>query len=67
MSNNNWLTQVIAEETAYENGYEDGKYHMAAQLLDEIEDILDRCANDNGEMICRALRELSKKYKEDLL
>lgn len=63
----NWLTDAIAKEAKYDEGYEAGKQAATAQLLDEIEDILDRCANDNGEMICRALRELIKKHKEDLL
>lgn len=60
-----WLTEAIAQEEAYDRGYEAGKEAMKNLLLDEIEDILDRCANDNGEMICHALRELSKKYKEN--
>ena len=60
-----WLTEAIAQEEAYDSGYETGKEAMKNLLLDEIKDILDRCANDNGEMICRALRELCKKYKEN--
>lgn len=49
----------IASEVAYQNGYEAGKN----VIFDEIDDILDRCAKDNGEMIVRALTELKKKYK----
>jgi hypothetical protein len=48
----------IAAECAYKNGYEAGKN----AIFDEIDDILDRCARDNGEMIVRALTELKKKY-----
>lgn len=55
----NWLTDVIARETAYDEGYEAGKQAM----LDEIDDILDRCAHDNGAMIVRALKELKNKYE----
>ena len=54
----NWLTDVIARETAFDEGYKAGKQ----AILDEIDDILDRCAHDNGAMIVRALRELKKKY-----
>lgn len=54
----NWLTEAIAKETAYDEGYEAGKQIV----LDEIDDILDRCAHDNGAMIVRALKELKKKY-----
>jgi hypothetical protein len=56
---NNWLTDVIAKENAYDEGYEAGKQ----VVLDEIDDILDRCAHDNGEMIVRALKELKEKYR----
>lgn len=55
---NNWLTDVIAKENAYDEGYEAGKQ----VVLDEIDDILDRCAHDNGAMIVRALKELKEKY-----
>jgi hypothetical protein len=54
----NWLTEVIAREAAYDRGYEAGKN----LILDEIDDILDRCAHDNGAMIIRALKELKEKY-----
>lgn len=54
----NWLTEAIARENAYDNGYEAGKQ----AVLDEIDDILDRCAHDNGAMIVRALKELREKY-----
>lgn len=51
----------------FDKGYEAGQRAIAAEIFDEIEDILDRCAHDNGGMICRALKELSKKYEENLL
>lgn len=55
---NNWLVDAIAQEAKYEEGYEAGKN----MILDEIDDILDRCAHDNGAMIVGALKELKKKY-----
>lgn len=55
----NWLTDAIARETAYDKGYEAGKQ----AILNEIDDILDRCAHDNGVMIVRALKELKNKYE----
>lgn len=54
----NWLTDAIAKEAKYDEGYEAGKN----VILDEIDDILDRCAHDNGAMIVRALKELKEKY-----
>ncbi len=54
----NWLTAAIVKETAYDEGYEVGKQ----VVLDEIDDILDRCAWDNGKMIVRALKELKERY-----
>lgn len=56
------MDTVIATEIAYNNGYDAGK----AAVLDEIEDILDRCARDNGEMITRALLELKEKYEREI-
>jgi hypothetical protein len=56
---NNWLTDIIAKENAYDEGYEAGKQ----VVLDEIDDILDRCAHDNGAMIVSALKELREKYR----
>lgn len=53
------MNELIATEIAYRNGYEAGQ----RALFDEIDDILDRCAHDNGEMIVRALEELKKKHE----
>lgn len=53
----NWLTNAIALEAKYDEGYEAGKN----MIFDEIDDILDRCAHDNGDMIVRALKELKEK------
>jgi hypothetical protein len=50
----------LASEAAYNNGYEAGKN----TIFDEIDDILDRCAHDNGAMIVRALKELKEKYNK---
>ena len=58
MNEYEYINEAIARETAYAQGYEAGKQ----AILDEIDDILDRCAHDNGTMIVRALRELKKKY-----
>ena len=52
-----------ASEYAYKNGFKAGKETAIAEVLDEIDDILDKCANDNGAMIVRALKELKEKYK----
>ena len=54
------MDEYIATEIAYKNGYEAGQN----AIFDEIDDILDRCARDNGEMIVRALKELKKKIAE---
>ena len=48
---------AILREAAYTEGYKAGKN----AVLDEIDDILDRCAHDNGEMIVRALKELKER------
>lgn len=58
MNEYEYINDAIARETAYDEGYEAGKN----MILDEIDDILDRCAHDNGAMIVRALKELKKKY-----
>ena len=53
------MNEHIATEIAYRNGYDAG----TRAVLDEVDDILDRCAHDNGEMIVRALKELKEKYE----
>jgi Lar family restriction alleviation protein len=50
---------AIETHFASQNSYEAGKQ----VVLDEIDDILDRCAHDNGAMIVRALKELREKYR----
>ena len=52
------MDKHTATELAYKNGYEAGKL----AVLDEIEDILDNCAWDNGGMIVKALKELKERY-----
>ena len=52
----NWLTDAIALEVKYDEGYSAGKQ----AILDEIDDILDRYAHDNGAMIVRELKALIK-------
>lgn len=56
------MNEHIATEVAYRNGYEAGQQ----SVFDEIDDILDRCAHDNGEMIVRALEELKKRHEEKI-
>ena len=53
------MDEYIATEIAYRNGYDAGK----RAVLEEITDILDRCARDNGEMLARALTELKKNME----
>ena len=55
----NWITEAISLMAKYDEGYDAGKN----AVLDEIDDILDRCAHDNGEMIVRALKELKERYR----
>ena len=52
------MNDFLTAYASYDEGYEAGKL----AVLDEIDDILDRCAHDNGEMIVRALKELKEKY-----
>lgn len=54
------INELIERQAAFEEGYAAGK----RAILDEIDDILDRCARDNGEMIVRALNELKIKIIE---
>ena len=54
----NDIMEGLQQAVAYEEGYAAGKH----AILDEIDDILDRCAHDNGVMIVRALKDLKKKY-----
>lgn len=55
----NWLTDVVAKEVAYDEGYSAGKN----MVLDEVEEILDNCAHDNGAMFVRELKALLKKHR----
>ena len=52
-----------ATEVAYRNGFEAGTESATKRIFEEIDDILDRCAHDNGEMIVRALTELKQSYE----
>lgn len=56
----------LATELSYINGYQSGKRTTIARMTGDLEDILDTCANDNGEMICGAIRKLINKYKEEV-
>ena len=61
------MDKHTATEVAYHNGYAAGleKGYEAGKLsvLDEIDDILDRCALDNPAMIVQALKELKSKLE----
>ena len=53
------MFEYLNAKANYDNGYEAGKN----AVLDEIDDILERCAHDNGAMIVRALKELKEKFE----
>jgi hypothetical protein len=53
------VRQTLAEAAARKEAFINGK----RVILDEIDDILDRCAHDNGEMIVRALKELQERHR----
>lgn len=55
----NEIMEGIQQAVAYEEGFAAGKF----AILDDIDDILDRCAHDNGEMLVRALKELKERYR----
>ena len=52
------MNDFLTSYASYDEGYEAGK----RAVLDDIDDILDTCAWDNGEMIVRALKELKERY-----
>lgn len=60
------MNNYIECMAAYVDGKASGRNSAIEWICEEIEDILDRCAHDNGEMICRALRELVCKCREEL-
>ena len=53
-------------EAAYKEGKASGRNSAIEWICEEIEDILDRCAHDNGNMICRELTNLICKCREEL-
>lgn len=55
----NWLTDAIAKETAYEEGYEAGKQAAAEQIFKEIDKLHIHVSNVYE---ARAYEELKKKY-----
>lgn len=61
------MNSYIERMAAYEAGKDSGKNAAIECICEEIEDILDRCAHDNGQMICRALEELICKCREELV
>lgn len=55
----NWLTDAIALEAKYEEGYEAGKVAAAEQIFADIDRLHLHVAN---EYEARAYEELKKKY-----
>lgn len=55
----NWLTETIARETAYEEGYEAGKQAAAEQIFEDIDKLHLHVSN---EYEARAYAELKEKY-----
>lgn len=53
---------AILREAAYTEGYKAGYEFGIFTVLDDIDDLLDSCAHDNGAMIVRALKELKERY-----
>ena len=58
------LEVISARKEAYANGHQAGYELGIFAVLDDIEDILDTCAHDNGAMIVRALKDLIERYGE---
>ena len=57
----------IEMEDAYRDGKISGRNSAIECICEDIEDLLDRCAHDNGGMICRELKNLICKYREELV
>ena len=57
----NWLTEAIARESAYDEGYEAGKQAAAEQIFADLEKI---GGFDSGQLILFAheFKEIKKKY-----
>jgi hypothetical protein len=56
---NNWLTDAIAKEAKYDEGYEAGKQAAAEQIFADIDKLHLHVSN---ECEARAYEELKKKY-----
>lgn len=56
---NNWLTNAIALEAKYDEGYEAGKQATAEQIFADIDKLHIHVSN---EYEARAYEELKKKY-----
>lgn len=54
-------------EIAYTSGFRAGKSNTVKRIFTDIEDVLETCAHDNGEMIVRALKKLKEEYEEEIL
>jgi hypothetical protein len=44
----NWLTDAIAKETAYDEGYEAGKQAAAEEILETLEKVKANCIDCDG-------------------
>lgn len=63
---NNWLTDTIALETKYDEGYEAGKQAAAEELLNVLEEIKTKCVDSDGHFLYGVFMNLcldiKKKY-----
>ena len=58
----NWLTDVIARETAYDEGYEAGKQATAEQIFAELEHASKYWKGYVSSDVGKTIAELKKKY-----
>ena len=67
----NWLTDVIAKETAYDEGYKVGQQAAAEQIFADLSDILRRSKTTligqqfYHSVLDNYIAELKKKYEVD--
>lgn len=59
----NWLTETIAKETAYEEGYEAGKQSAAEQIFADLEHLLIYNVDWIASISYSQFADLKKKYE----